>query len=1047
MTIAAYIVKTVTGLKPIQVAQLKDWPHLQGLPLADPEFLEFSHIDMLLGSVVFGEIVQCGLVKGTSDEPIAQLTSLGWIVSGAANKIEEKEISCNVILEEESISQQLAAFWQIEEINQECFGESYSIAKRRYHSTQRRLTRNPELQMKYDEGLQEYIILGHMELATEHDKPFVCLPHHPVIKEASTTTKQPPDTTEIQRYKLNTLTFGVASSPFQAIGALHQIGEDVKKDDSELARNIQEKFYVDDYLGCEMAIDKAIEMQRKITNTLAKYGFHLRKWKSSHGEILQEVTHDHKEQIMDIESTIKTLGISWNPNSDEFVFKPAQRQLAAINWTKRNVLSEIAKLFDPIGWMASVVIKAKLVMQDIWREGESIGWDSPLTPKILEQWEPIAKQLSTPIPITIPRWIGLSNEMDAVEIHGFADASKIAYAAAIYMRIIHKDGSIKCNLIASKTKVTPIRPLLTIPRLELCGAWLLAQLYEKTVTALSIEQYTTHAWTDSMITLSWLAAHPSKWSVIVANRVSQIHDILPFDKWLHVPTDQNPADIASRGMLINELKESSMWWQGPYFLHQPMHDWDTTVEIIQEEKLPERNNTTVFTVQVQENDTLNRFSDYQSLLRITALINRWKDKSKKRIDSLSNPLIATEINKAETQWIKIIQTEYFKNEIAALKRKDSVSPNSSLAKLNPFLDREGLLRMNGRVNNDDIAAQKTALILPAHSHFTELLIRYTHANVLHGGVQLTLRALRERFWIIHARTAVKSIIHKCVTCIRFNKSLLKQKMAELPITRTQQFRPFAFTGYFNVKTSELRNAPFTKGYVALFICFATKAIHLELVTSLTTADFILAFDNFISRRGIPTEFHSDNATTFIGASKEIKEMHDQWFNQNKKLNKILAEKRIVFKTIPARACHMGGIWERSIGLVKNHLYRVLKNVKLTARHFDNVLKQIEACVNSRPLWAVSSETDDCKVLTPSHFYNFQPIHTLPKPDALHIPINQLDQCQYLYRLYSDFWSAWSKEYLHQLQPRDKWTTAKANTTIGQIFIISDDNMPPSRWKL
>lgn len=152
-------------------------------------------------------------------------------------------------------------------------------------------------------------------------------------------------------------------------------------------------------------------------------------------------------------------------------------------------------------------------------------------------------------------------------------------------------------------------------------------------------------------------------------------------------------------------------------------------------------------------------------------------------------------------------------------------------------------------------------------------------------------------------------------------------------------------------------------------------------------------------------------------------MHEQMYAQNNELTKFFASKRITFKNIPARAVHMGGIWERSVGLVKAHLYRVLKGTKLTARHFDHLLKQIEACINSRPLWAVSTEVDDEEVLTPSHFFNFQPINTLPKPDVSYIQINRLSQYQYLHRLYIDFWKSWSKDYLTQLQPRSKWQKA------------------------
>lgn len=318
---------------------------------------------------------------------------------------------------------------------------------------------------------------------------------------------------------------------------------------------------------------------------------------------------------------------------------------------------------------------------------------------------------------------------------------------------------------------------------------------------------------------------------------------------------------------------------------------------------------------------------------------------------------------------------------------------------------------------------------------------------------MTLRKIREQFWIIHARAQVKSIVHKCLVCFRYRKRImLKQQMAELPLFRTEQARPFTFVGcdyagYFEIKTSMRRNAPVVKGYIALFICLTTKALHLELACDLSTAEFIMAFENFIARRGIPALLYTDNGTNFIGAEKEIKKLLCQMLEQNNALTRLLAEHHIEFRTIPARASHMAGIWERAVGSVKYHLRRVLKDTKLNARQFDHVLKQIEACLNSRPLWNVSPELDDSEVLTPSHFFNFKAINTLPRPDITHIPLNRLDQYQYLYRLYTSFWQTWSKEYLHQLQSRVKWHKQEPNAVVGQIVLISEDNLPPSRWAL
>lgn len=404
---------------------------------------------------------------------------------------------------------------------------------------------------------------------------------------------------------------------------------------------------------------------------------------------------------------------------------------------------------------------------------------------------------------------------------------------------------------------------------------------------------------------------------------------------------------------------------------------------------------------------------------------------------------------AERKWVKIIQSEIFDTEIENISH-NKLANISTIRQLNPFIDEHGILRMNGRVGNTDILEQKTAIILPPKHHLTTLIIRDAHHEVLHGGTQLTLRKLREKWWIIHARKQTQTIIHKCMRCFRFRKSLMQQKMADLPLFRTERSRPFAFVGCdyagpFHLKTSMRRNAGTSKGYIALFICLTTKALHLELVCDQTSDEFIMAFENLISRRGIPTLLYTDNAKNFIRTANEIQNFHDQLFSQNNAFTKLLSIKQIEFKTIPARAPHMGGIWERSVGSVKYHLRRTLKDTALNARQFDHVLKQIEACLNSRPLWCISADSDDIEVLTPSHFFNFQAINTLPRPDISHIQLNRLDQYQYLYRLYCNFWEVWAQEYLHQLQPRSKWHKEHTNAMVGQIVLISDHNLPPSRW--
>lgn len=996
-----------------------------------------------------------------------------------------------------------------------CLGQSREMAEKRLRSAQRRFIKNPEMKRLYDENLKEYLSLGHMKELGENEVPRNFLPHHPVVKESSTTTKirtvfdasaktsngrssndilyvgptsqpdlfelliqwrryefafcgdiekmyrqiwvnpehalyqcilwQPPDSEQLKAYKLLTVTFGTASAPFQAIRAIDEIGIR-SQDHPELSELIRKHFYVDDFLGSASSIERANEMRINITNELALYGFRLRKWKANDDQILAGLEDSEKDGVIDFHNTFKTLGILWQPGCDQFQFKTTQPRRVEV-WTKRLVLSEIAKLFDPLGWLAPFVIIAKMIMQEIWKLSTPHNWDTLLPNHIATKWIEIYKQLCSPISIRIPRWIGMNNDEMHIEIHGFCDASVRAYAAVVYIKIQYHGNPTHCvtNMVAAKTKLAPIKTI-SIPRLELCGAVLLTKLLKRCVKALALNNCKIYAWSDSMIVLAWLSACPSRWSTFVANRVSTIQNECPIENWNHVPTELNPADIASRGDSIDNLMNADMWWHGPEFLKDKTN-WPNQPTHMPCEDAPEkRKNVEIFHIEAHKpNSVLECFSNWERLMRFTALTMRWYCRKNRSV----GPIKANEMSRAELKWARSVQREVFAKEIQSIQRSGSVN-SPTIQQLNPFIDSDGILRMNGRVGNADIAHQRTAIILPATHHYTRLIIQHTHESVGHGGVQLTLRKLRDDYWIIHARNQVKKLIHKCITCFRDRKPMMKQKMADLPSFRTEQVRPFAFVGcdyagFFQVKNSIRKNAPLTKAYIALFICLTTKALHLELVSDLSTAEFVMAFENFIARRGMPQMLHTDNGTNFIGGAKEIKLNLDQMFAQNNALTKLLAINHIEFKKIPARASHMGGIWERAVGSVKYHLRRVLKDTKLNARQFDHVLKQIEACLNSRPLWAITGEADDIEVITPSHFFNFQAINTLPRPDLSHIPINRLDQYQYLYRLYCDFWKSWSHEYLHQLQPRCKWYKEQPNAVVGQIVLISDDNLPPSRW--
>lgn len=228
----------------------------------------------------------------------------------------------------------------------------------------------------------------------------------------------------------------------------------------------------------------------------------------------------------------------------KFVYKINSRPPKE-NWTKREILSEIGKLYDPNGYISPVVITAKIIMQKIWME--KVAWDDQVSAAIQVQWTKFVTELTELNKISIPRWLGMK-AVWKTELHTFSDASEAAYVAVVYAKTTTADGNVLIRLVQSKTKVAPLKKL-TVPRLELCGAYIAAKLAEVVMNEFENRISHCYFWTDSQIVLLWLTKASSQLKTFVANRVAAIqHKTIEksFD-WKWVAGEDNPADLASRG--------------------------------------------------------------------------------------------------------------------------------------------------------------------------------------------------------------------------------------------------------------------------------------------------------------------------------------------------------------------------------------------------------------------------------------------------------------------------------------------------------------------
>lgn len=300
---------------------------------------------------------------------------------------------------------------------------------------------------------------------------------------------------------------------------------------------------------------------------------------------------------------------------------------------------------------------------------------------------------------------------------------------------------------------------------------------------------------------------------------------------------------------------------------------------------------------------------------------------------------------------------------------------------------------------------------------------------------------------------MKTVVRKCVRCFKYRAQVRQQMMGNLPHERTTEARPFTntgvdFCGPFDIKNKVGRCSRTSKGYVAIFVCLATKAIHIEVVSDLTSDAFIAAFKRMIGRRGAVSHMFSDNGTNFVGANRIIQaELREFMRECDDEITTELTKLGTEWHFIPPSAPHFGGLWEAGVKSIKHHLKRVIGDTKLTYEEMSTVLCQIEACLNSRPLCPISEDPDELQVLTPGHFLIGEAPTMPPETNYQSTPINRLKRWQLCSKIQQDFWRIWKDEYLSRLQQRTKWLQKSANVKVGNIVLVKDERTPSSAWPL
>ncbi|UYV84569.1 hypothetical protein LAZ67_X002650 [Cordylochernes scorpioides] len=805
------------------------------------------------------------------------------------------------------------------------------------------------------------------------------------------------DQKTLKFYRHCRVVFGLTSSPFLLAATIKYHLTLPQFQDNRCAELLARSFYVD---NCILSLSSTHDVKifiKESSDIMMQAKFELRDWMWNEPGI----TEQDPASILGMEWHLQTDTIAINVQS----LKNIDEEKSI---TKRSILSACHRIFDPNQFTCPATIKIKKMVQDAWKENKS--WDEPLNEDRRVEFIKWRKQALELDQIKIPRWI--LPIKGRTTLHVFCDASAIAYATVIFMRI-ENASVIVVRFVEARNRLATIKRI-TIPRLELLACLIGARLFVHVLENLEESPEKIQCWTDSSPALYWIQQQEN-WAQFVSNRVKEITTLTKSEDWNHVAGEHNAADLPSRGESPSKFIKSG-WWEGPKWLQGKKEDWPVSKVQYDLEAIEEERRKTVVTGFVAKKPKENpwylnlyegkREVTLTQILRVIAWMLRFKP-SEYKGDIISQG----ELDSAEKSLVKIIQSESISEEDPKMKQ------------LHAFQDKEGLWRVETRiVNRNDHELFRLPILIPTNHPVTELIVKSVHEKMYHCGAQTLRSVLREKFWIPKARQLVRHVIHKCPRCRRFETKRVDVPEASLPQHRVRDVVVFEVTGIDLGGPLYLEDGQ--KVWFVIFTCGVYRAVHLELVTSLSTEALVGAVERFVARRVI----YSDNGTNLVGLRNELYRVN---FGVKWKLN-------------PPTAPWWGGWIERIVGLTKKLLRRLLGKRVVNYEEMVTILENCERVINARPLTYIAEDNDDLVPLTPEMF--------LREPRAEgEIDLNEF-RCNFgksylkRKRLLKEFRNRFRSEYLGLLVHHDN-RKKQRQLKVGDIVLVEVENRKQINWPM
>lgn len=883
--------------------------------------------------------------------------------------------------------------------------------------------------------------------------------------------RKEPDT-----YVMTAVNMGDRPSGTIAMMALRKTAEMSRDEFPRASETILKNSYMDDIPESTGTMQEAVNITTEIDGILENGGFKIKGWTRS-GENQGKEQNDHPENQEQDQVHVLTshdpvglervLGMNWNPVKDVLCYQVklnfskkrrkihtqpnlAQQQIPSSIpeiLSKRLILSQVNGIYDPMGLMSPFTVRAKIMLRKLWGRDEKLDWDDAIPDRLRQEWLNFFQELFELEKIEVLRCIKPDNAVGDPVLVIFSDGSGDAYGAVAYARWKIEDGTYEARLITSKNRIAPIK-IVDIVRLELSGAVISKRLREFIESEIRYTFASTYHIVDSEIVKAMINKESYGFNTFAANRIGEIQQKTDPTEWYWIAGDLNIADWLTRGKSPKELGPDSLWQTGPEFLKWPLEEWPISCQV-NVEKLPERHKV-IMAVVAKEVETLaaridiSRFSKIEMLKNTTARILKLYERYRRHPEGSTdskvkmNELTVADRDAAERFWIQNAQ-ESIVQEVQADK----------FNRLCPKY-KEDLIVVGGRAERWMQATwnRQEFILLPYDHQFSRLIAEEEHRKSGHLGVAATVARIRSRFWIVNLQRMVKSICNKCVTCKRKFQRLSGQVMSDLPVERLQPSPPFStvgvdFFGPFTIR-GEVQKRVRGKCYGVIFVCFTSRAVHVDVSKDYSTDRFLQVLRRFASIRGWPSKLYSDCGTQLVAASKELKEAITglDW----DALRRYGVQHRIEWNFAPADAPWMNGVTEALVKSAKKALNGAIGDQVMDFSELQTVMFEAAQIVNQRPIGRHPTSPDDGSYLCPNDLLLGRASPEVPQ-GPFKERVSDRYRLDFIQKIVEGFWKKWTRDYFPGLIVRSKWHVERRNVKKGDVVLVQDSNALRGEWKL